>query len=345
MENARDDDHQQCTNCKCWRIQDDFIGKRGGIVKTCIKCRDKDARQKSKDDVKAKRNERSRKMKYHITWRQKQREQNEEEFLAHNARIAKAWREQNKEHVAKWSRNNVNIRISSIAQQARVKGIPWSDDMTNDITEVMVKSQCFYCNINVSDGLHGIDRMDNTKGYCQDNCVPCCKKCNFMKKALDAHTFISRCQHISKIHNGEGQMCFDKWKPASCVAYEAYKARAIKKELEFCISKDDFNKITTEACVYCGIHADDKRKNGVDRKDNSIGYKLDNVVSCCSECNQMKCKMTSADFIVQCKMVAEHTCKNQPRLPDMIPCLKTITKRKWEKQKNTPAPNINTFES
>jgi len=44
---------------------------------------------------------------------------------------------------------------------------------------------------------NGIDRADNLKGYILDNCVPCCKNCNFMKLELSQNDFLS---HIERIH-------------------------------------------------------------------------------------------------------------------------------------------------
>lgn len=43
---------------------------------------------------------------------------------------------------------------------------------------------------------NGIDRVDSKKGYTVDNCVPCCKVCNFMKSNLMPEEFI---EHIKKI--------------------------------------------------------------------------------------------------------------------------------------------------
>lgn len=46
--------------------------------------------------------------------------------------------------------------------------------------------------------VNGIDRIDSSKGYEIDNCVPCCKKCNIMKGTLSYRDFK---QQISKIYN------------------------------------------------------------------------------------------------------------------------------------------------
>jgi len=58
--------------------------------------------------------------------------------------------------------------------------------------ERLVNQECFYCGsppnqiitgnkYNGSCVHNGIDRVDNSKGYAIDNCVPCCKHCNYAK--------------------------------------------------------------------------------------------------------------------------------------------------------------------
>jgi hypothetical protein len=46
--------------------------------------------------------------------------------------------------------------------------------------------------------LNGIDRVDNTKGYTLDNCVPCCSKCNLAKREMTKDEFIN---WISDVYN------------------------------------------------------------------------------------------------------------------------------------------------
>jgi predicted sulfurtransferase len=97
-ENVRDDGKTQCSNCKCWRTPSEFIGKSGKTVKTCQKCRDKDDKKKMTDAVKEKRYARNNENKYYIKSREKKRAENEEEYLAHNAKLAREWRQRQKEN-------------------------------------------------------------------------------------------------------------------------------------------------------------------------------------------------------------------------------------------------------
>ena len=46
--------------------------------------------------------------------------------------------------------------------------------------------------------LNGIDRIDSSKGYTLDNCVPCCMRCNQMKSDMNVSDFID---HVDKIYN------------------------------------------------------------------------------------------------------------------------------------------------
>ena len=62
----------------------------------------------------------------------------------------------------------------------------------------IVTQTCLYCGLTSEAGkLNGIDRIDNTKGYELNNCVPCCTKCNRMK--LD-HTVDQFHAQICKIY-------------------------------------------------------------------------------------------------------------------------------------------------
>ena len=43
--------------------------------------------------------------------------------------------------------------------------------------------------------------------------------------------------------------------------------------------------------------------NGIDRKDNAIGYEYDNCVTCCGRCNIMKNKWSHDEFISHIKNI------------------------------------------
>lgn len=80
--------------------------------------------------------------------------------------------------------------------------------LTKDEFRKIVIAACHYCgkppamrvfsearmkrnNVNGNFIYNGIDRKDNGAGYILDNCLPCCKTCNFAKNTLSYDEFIS----------------------------------------------------------------------------------------------------------------------------------------------------------
>lgn len=57
---------------------------------------------------------------------------------------------------------------------------------------------CFYCGEDID--TIGIDRIDNSIGYIEDNIVSCCKLCNLMKRSLSQKEFLLKCRKISQLH-------------------------------------------------------------------------------------------------------------------------------------------------
>jgi hypothetical protein len=49
---------------------------------------------------------------------------------------------------------------------------------------------------------NGIDRVDSALGYEVGNCVPCCKLCNYMKRAHSKEEFISHVMMIAAFQQG-----------------------------------------------------------------------------------------------------------------------------------------------
>jgi len=86
--------------------------------------------------------------------------------------------------------------------------------------------------------------------------------------------------------------------PVENVRYLSYRANAKSRGFIFNIGLEEFLKIINDNCIYCG-----GKGYGVDRVDNSVGYLLNNCVSCCSRCNKMKSNNTTEEFIEHCKKI------------------------------------------
>lgn len=105
--------------------------------------------------------------------------------------------------------------------------------------------------------------------------------------------------------------------------FSDYRARAIKKNLDFSLERALFQgKIDTE-CFYCDSLASNTKQiickdesfnksydyNGLDRIDNTKGYLEDNVVACCKTCNVAKNTMTHEEYLQFIKRVYEFNFK------------------------------------
>ena len=84
-----------------------------------------------------------------------------------------------------------------------------------------------------------------------------------------------------------------------------YKQNAKDRGHIFELSFEQFVGLTSQPCFYCGFKAD-RRLNGVDRKDNTVGYIYDNCVPCCGKCNHMKGKLDFANFLQSVENIARH---------------------------------------
>lgn len=95
--------------------------------------------------------------------------------------------------------------------------------------------------------------------------------------------------------------------------FNIYQRSAVRRNLDFTLTFDQFCDITAKVCYYCGdaptdIHKSRKQwhvSNGIDRVDNTKGYTLDNCVPCCKLCNFMKHSQAREDFIARCIRIAE----------------------------------------
>jgi hypothetical protein len=76
--------------------------------------------------------------------------------------------------------------------------------------------------------------------------------------------------------------------------YAKYKSCAKDRDISFDISIEEFTTFWQTPCSYCG---DSIETIGIDRVDSSLGYKINNIVSCCTICNRMKLDYTKEFFI------------------------------------------------
>ena len=85
-----------------------------------------------------------------------------------------------------------------------------------------------------------------------------------------------------------------------------YKWQAKKRKLKWDLTEKQFKEVTQQNCYYCRVKPKQIENrpflngayvyNGIDRLDNTKGYTVDNIVSCCKQCNFAKRKYTLQEF-------------------------------------------------
>lgn len=93
---------------------------------------------------------------------------------------------------------NKKVLFGNFSRQARYRG--YSFELSENFLENAVKQNCFYCGkepmqilnhcgTNGEFVYNGIDRKDNSVGYIESNCVPCCGICNRAKMIMGFDDF------------------------------------------------------------------------------------------------------------------------------------------------------------
>lgn len=124
------------------------------------------------------------------------------------------------------------------------------------------------------------------------------------KKISDHHKGKSYC--MQNIINYRKSHTLPKGEAAFNTLFGKYKKQANERGYLFEIEKEDFRNLVKQNCFYCGSEPKQFYKsgkhngiflyNGLDRVENEIGYRLDNVVPCCGKCNLAKRNVSLEDF-------------------------------------------------
>ena len=106
--------------------------------------------------------------------------------IKHNRRISK-------------NHSEVTAIILGYKRHAERRGFKWL--LSRKFVEKLIKENCFYCGIkpsnikrtknSIGDGLlySGIDRINSSKDYTEDNVVACCRGCNYAKSNMNIDEF------------------------------------------------------------------------------------------------------------------------------------------------------------
>ena len=117
---------------------------------------------------------------------------------------SRIWRKNNRKrwisYATKWNKNNpVKAAWAKYKHSAKSRNIVFSLERLhlNDL----VTDNCYYC-LASTDPVNGIDRVDNSRGYEEDNVVTCCFTCNHAKSAMSLQQFSEWVRRLATVHLG-----------------------------------------------------------------------------------------------------------------------------------------------
>lgn len=130
--------------------------------------------------------------------------------------------------------------------------------------------------------------------------------------------------YMDSLKSGKSKSCGCNWgKPdgeaAKRQTFNLYRGGAKIRGFSFNLNEKEFIHLTSQKCFYCNSEPSNRsggkksngyyHYNGLDRIDNTKGYELDNVVTCCKNCNLAKRQLTQIEFFEMIKMIYERHCK------------------------------------
>lgn len=116
--------------------------------------------------------------------------------------------------------------------------------------------------------------------------------------------------NANRLYLGKTTRCINcanpKWFPSEEYDHHVrhqfhnYRNGARRRGYDYLLTRENFREIYLADCTYCGISP----SKGIDRRDNSLGYLLENCVPCCKDCNLAKRDMSEESFLAWVARIA-----------------------------------------
>jgi hypothetical protein len=148
-----------------------------------------------------------------------------------------------------------------------------------------------------------------------------CNICNRMKSTTPYDIFIKYCHNICSVHCKLDNAIFTKnilREKGNCDRYTDIKRKIEKAKHVFSITEDEYINLIFDNCYYCGNEASSQCINDVSMLNKAPGYTLNNCVTSCKICDNMKGRMNDNMFINHMMYIYYNTkCLNKPSLKNI----------------------------
>ena len=172
--------------------------------------------------------------------------------------------------------------------------------------------------------------------------IECGRKRRYFKAKCDCGTELevkaasifsgntSSCGCYGRERRLEARLIPDRTLVALRHLYSERKSGAAKRGHSWSLTFEQFKDMVLSPCYYTGRKPSQVWKssggsfcivNGIDRKDNTKGYEIDNCVPCCKDVNYAKRTLSEQDFLNLIQEVYENSIrlKGSTRIPTFPP--------------------------
>jgi len=141
------------------------------------------------------------------------------------------------------------------------------------------------------------------------------KTCTLCKTELNAEKNFFKNVYSPDGFNCWCRVCYRKEEQKVKRKFSRQRTSARRRGYDWTLTFEDCSGLFLDNCHYCGKHSVEEVKlNGLDRVDNNRGYHIDNVVTCCEQCNVAKHTQTYEEFIQQSHNIAQRHPLNKEKL-------------------------------
>lgn len=284
---------KRCSRCKKEKDENEFYKDKHRPDGLCCSC--KECQQEYRN------NNKEKKRKHYLDHREEKLEKQKIYQKEHKEERKEYHKDYGPKHHIK-NKHTPKYRYRRYKADAKRRGREF--DLTLEQFESLVVQPCFYCND--SESLIGIDRINNEIGYKIENCTPCCRICNVAKNIISYEEWIDYIMQLIKYKLNEQIRIIERNVKHKLLRqqYNNYKNTAIRKNIVFNISFEQFKEFCETPCNYCGTIT--KIFVGIDRINNNIGYEIENCTPCCKICNSGKNNNLYEVWLAWIDRIVEH---------------------------------------
>ena len=175
--------------------------------------------------------------------------------------------------------------------------------------EQILNDRCYLCDSAMKQRNAVLHLLKNADYITPDHVRFACNFCNRMKSDKDSEILFKKCESIcAHTFKSNGAIFYNNVfeNNYNCERYNYVKKRSEKTNYVFELTEADYINLICGNCCYCGRASSNVHVNGVIMQDTDKGYTVDNCLTCCKDCEQLRANMKHVKFLNHIKKIYEY---------------------------------------